>query len=85
MAYCRMRAAKGADPSVMGRLLFTARTIVAVVVASVVLGFVVAPGPARPSDNPIVTVGRVVVEGMAAFGREVVDRAASAVPQHPGR
>ena len=39
----------------------------------------------RPSDNPIVTVGRGVVEGMAAFGREVVDRAASAVPQHPGR
>lgn len=80
-----MRVPKGADPSVVGRLLFTVRAIVAVVVASVVLGFLVAPGSSRPSDNPAVTMGRGVVEGMAAFGRGVVDLAASALPQHPVR
>ena len=65
--------------------MFGVRTMVAVVVAAVVLGFLVPPGSARPSDNPLVTAGRGVVEGMAAFGRGVVDLSAAALSQHPGR
>lgn len=57
----------------MGRLLSAARIVFAVVVAAVVLGFLVTPGSARPSDNQVIIAGQGVVEGLAAFGRGVVD------------
>lgn len=66
---------------IVARLLFAVRVIFAVVVAAVVLGLVVTPGSGRPSSNPIVAGAQGVVEGMAAFGRGMVDLAGAT--QHP--
>lgn len=69
------------DAEVVGRLLFGVRVIVAVVVASVALGFLVTPGGRAQAEpvNPVVTVGREVVTGMASFGRGLVDLAEAAL------
>lgn len=65
--------------------MFGVRTVVAVLVASVVLGFLITPGSSRPTDNAVLAVARQGVEGLAATGRGLVEFAGQLVSDHVGR